>query len=216
MESNAASPWARRCTRRATRRSPWANGILRATRWIAVSITTSVISVAPVITSKATLRTQLPTPNHRAIIAGDLKLVSDWGRPWGLFNLTVDRTELHDLIKTQPEDSARLEKLWNDWAAKSKRRFTLPVVNPSIVIWGMPAKSASAAAPLTPIKMVSRESEEKSSRSDPENLRERHGQGIRAWFIRRHAGRGRRATHSHLQRHRTRQASIACPTCQRC
>ncbi len=49
--------------------------------------------------------------DHRAVIAGDLKLVSDWGRPWELFNLATDRTELRDLSKAQPEDAARLEKL---------------------------------------------------------------------------------------------------------
>lgn len=56
--------------------------------------------------------------DHRAVISGDLKLASDWGRPWELFNLATDRTELHDLTKTQPEQAARLEKRWNDWAEK--------------------------------------------------------------------------------------------------
>ena len=56
---------------------------------------------------------------HRAVIAGDLKLASDWGRPLELFNLATDRTELHDLSKTQPADAARLTKLWTDWAAKA-------------------------------------------------------------------------------------------------
>jgi arylsulfatase len=60
--------------------------------------------------------------DHRAVISGDLKLVSDWGRPWELFNLASDRTELHDLTKTQPEQAARLEKLWNDWAAQTATR----------------------------------------------------------------------------------------------
>ena len=56
---------------------------------------------------------------HRAVIAGDYKLASDWGRPWELFDLTADRTELHDLMKAQPAETARLNKLWSDWAAKS-------------------------------------------------------------------------------------------------
>jgi arylsulfatase len=60
--------------------------------------------------------------DHRAVIAGDLKLVSDWGRPWELFNLATDRTELHDLAKTQQDQAVRLEKLWNDWAAKTATR----------------------------------------------------------------------------------------------
>ena len=58
--------------------------------------------------------------DHRAVISGDLKLVSDWGRPWELFNLATDRTELHDLTKAQPEQAARLEKLWNVWGARTQ------------------------------------------------------------------------------------------------
>ena len=60
--------------------------------------------------------------DHRAVITGDMKLVSDWGRPWELFNLTTDRTELHDLKKVEPEHAARLEKLWSGWAAQTATR----------------------------------------------------------------------------------------------
>jgi arylsulfatase A-like enzyme len=60
--------------------------------------------------------------DHRAVIAGDMKLVSDWGRPWELFNLATDRTELHDLKKAEPEQAARLEKLWSGWAAQTATR----------------------------------------------------------------------------------------------
>ena len=57
--------------------------------------------------------------DHRAIITGDFKLASDWGRPWELFNLAMDRTELHDLTKIQPEQTARMENLWNQWSAQT-------------------------------------------------------------------------------------------------
>jgi arylsulfatase A-like enzyme len=60
--------------------------------------------------------------DHRAVISGDMKLVSDWGRPWELFNLASDRTELHDLTKAQPKQSASLEKLWNTWSAQTATR----------------------------------------------------------------------------------------------
>ncbi len=60
--------------------------------------------------------------DHRAVIAGDTKLVSDWGRPWELFDLATDRTELHDLSKAQPERAASLEKLWNEWSAQTATR----------------------------------------------------------------------------------------------
>ncbi len=61
--------------------------------------------------------------DHRAVIVGDLKLVSDWNRPWQLFNLSNDRTELNDLSREQPADFARLEKRWNDWAAVTATRL---------------------------------------------------------------------------------------------
>ena len=61
--------------------------------------------------------------DHRAVIAGDLKLVSDWGRPAQLFNLATDRTELHDLAKEQPADLARLETLWSQFASKTNARL---------------------------------------------------------------------------------------------
>jgi arylsulfatase A-like enzyme len=57
--------------------------------------------------------------DHRAIRVGDYKLASDWGRPYQLFNLAADRTELNDLSAVQPERARELEKMWTDWAAKS-------------------------------------------------------------------------------------------------
>jgi arylsulfatase A-like enzyme len=59
--------------------------------------------------------------DHRAVIAGDLKLVSDWGRPWELYDLAADRTELRDLAQLQPAQAACLAQLWDDWAARAKR-----------------------------------------------------------------------------------------------
>ena len=49
-----------------------------------------------------------------------MKLVSDWGRPWALYDLAADRTELRDLAPLQPAQAARLAQLWDDWAARAK------------------------------------------------------------------------------------------------
>jgi arylsulfatase len=57
--------------------------------------------------------------NHRAIISGPWKLASDWGQPWALFQLDTDRTELHDLLKQEPEPAQQLEKLWETWAKQA-------------------------------------------------------------------------------------------------
>lgn len=53
--------------------------------------------------------------DHRAVIAGDWKLVSDWGQPWSLFNLANDRTELRDRSKEQPAQFDKLTRLWTEW-----------------------------------------------------------------------------------------------------
>lgn len=57
-----------------------------------------------------------------AVIEGDLKLVSDWGRPFQLFNLATDRTELRDLASEQAAEVVRLKQLWQDWAANTTTR----------------------------------------------------------------------------------------------
>ncbi len=61
--------------------------------------------------------------DHRAVIAGDWKLVSDWNRPWELFNLKGDRTELNDLFAAQPEQAARMVKLYDEWAKENVTQF---------------------------------------------------------------------------------------------
>ncbi|MEI6713202.1 MAG: arylsulfatase [Verrucomicrobiota bacterium] len=61
--------------------------------------------------------------DHRAVIEGDVKLVSDWNRPWELYNLATDRTEMRDLAKVEPQIAARLEQRWKDWAAPLQLRL---------------------------------------------------------------------------------------------
>ncbi|MCL2648036.1 MAG: arylsulfatase [Phycisphaerales bacterium] len=46
----------------------------------------------------------------------DLKLVQEFGGPWELFDMTADRTEMHDLSKARPEDVKRLSTAWQAWA----------------------------------------------------------------------------------------------------
>jgi arylsulfatase A-like enzyme len=54
--------------------------------------------------------------DHRAVILNGYKLVSDWGRPWGLYNLAADRFETNDLSKQMPEKAKVLAALWEEWA----------------------------------------------------------------------------------------------------
>jgi arylsulfatase A-like enzyme len=55
--------------------------------------------------------------DHRALIQGDWKLVSDWNRPWALYHLATDRTELNDLSAREPERADRMVREWTAWWA---------------------------------------------------------------------------------------------------
>jgi arylsulfatase len=66
-----------------------------------------------------------PKPLHwehfgnRAIRDGDWKLVALDKRPWELYNLAADRTELNDLAAKEPDRARKLEAAWNDWARRA-------------------------------------------------------------------------------------------------
>jgi arylsulfatase len=53
---------------------------------------------------------------NQAIRDGEWKLVREDGRPWELFNMTRDRTELHDLAKAEPMRVAMMARDWQQWA----------------------------------------------------------------------------------------------------
>ncbi|MFW6163023.1 MAG: arylsulfatase [Planctomycetota bacterium] len=52
---------------------------------------------------------------NRAVIAGDWKLVSAFNRPWELYRLDTDRTELHDLADERPDKAKALDALYRRW-----------------------------------------------------------------------------------------------------
>ena len=54
--------------------------------------------------------------DHRAVILNGYKLLSDWGRPWGLYDLAADRFETKDLSKEMPEKTEALAALWDRWS----------------------------------------------------------------------------------------------------
>ena len=55
---------------------------------------------------------------NRAVRVGDLKLVSLSGRPWELYDMAVDREEMHDLAATRPADAKSLADRWEAWAVR--------------------------------------------------------------------------------------------------
>ena len=61
---------------------------------------------------------------NRAIRDGRWKLVAKAGRPWELYDLTDDRTELHDLAAEMPE---KVKQLADAWDAYAERADVLPL-----------------------------------------------------------------------------------------
>jgi len=54
---------------------------------------------------------------NAAVRQGHWKLVRIGGKgAWELYDMRMDRTEQHDLAKTQPAEVKRLSSLWNAWA----------------------------------------------------------------------------------------------------
>ena len=57
---------------------------------------------------------------NRAVRMGQYKLVSRFKQPWELYDMTKDRSELHDLAAEQPERVKELGKLYQAWAKRSQ------------------------------------------------------------------------------------------------
>ena len=56
---------------------------------------------------------------NKAIRQGDWKLVAEHGKPWQLFNLGNDRSELQDLAAEQPERVKQMLANWQSYARKT-------------------------------------------------------------------------------------------------
>lgn len=80
------------------------------------------ISLRPVFTGKPLKR---PAPlcweheGNRAIRDGKWKLVAKENQPWELYDLSKDRSELHDLSEIHPKKTQQLAAQWEAWAARS-------------------------------------------------------------------------------------------------
>jgi len=61
---------------------------------------------------------------NRAIRKGQWKLVAKENRPWELYNMDTDRTEMHDLADSRPDLVQQLDEDWSAWA---KRAHVLPL-----------------------------------------------------------------------------------------
>lgn len=57
--------------------------------------------------------------NARALRRGDWKLVARPGKPWELYDLSKDRTELHDLAAAEPQRVKAMAAEWERWAQRT-------------------------------------------------------------------------------------------------
>ena len=55
---------------------------------------------------------------NRAVRMGDWKLVRRYPGDWELYNMSQDRTELHDLAKQERERVSQMVKLYEDWTVR--------------------------------------------------------------------------------------------------
>lgn len=55
---------------------------------------------------------------HRAVRMGDWKLVSTYRKPWELYDLSADRTELNDLSGREPARAKTLQTEFEKWASR--------------------------------------------------------------------------------------------------
>ncbi len=60
---------------------------------------------------------------NRAIRDGRWKLVSRHGKPWELYDLEADRSELNDLASAEPAQAERLAAAWQAWADRANVRL---------------------------------------------------------------------------------------------
>ena len=53
--------------------------------------------------------------SNRALITGKWKLVSAFNRPWELYRLDLDRTEVNDLASQLPDKVSELDAAYRQW-----------------------------------------------------------------------------------------------------
>lgn len=78
------------------------------------------VSIVSTFASDSKLDREVPLfwqhESNKAIRDGEWKLVSSDHGLWELYNLSVDRTEMHDIADDHPQQVERLTKAWDQWA----------------------------------------------------------------------------------------------------
>ncbi|WP_231742532.1 arylsulfatase [Stieleria varia] len=60
---------------------------------------------------------------NAAVRIGQWKLVREYQKPWELYDLSHDRTELNDLSATESQRRAKMIAMWETWATQTGVRF---------------------------------------------------------------------------------------------
>lgn len=60
---------------------------------------------------------------NAAVRWGNWKLVREYQKPWELYDISIDRTEMNDLAAAQPDQRDKLIALWEAWAKKNEVAF---------------------------------------------------------------------------------------------
>ena len=80
------------------------------------------VSLVPAFSGESLARPQPLFWEHegnRAIRSGQWKLVAKENRPWELYDLSTDRTEMHNLSAEQPQRVQELSAQWDTYAARA-------------------------------------------------------------------------------------------------
>lgn len=80
------------------------------------------VSLLPTFAGQPLVRPQPIFFNHednRAVRDGQWKIVSLKGKPWELYDMTADRTELNDLAARQPDRVTKLAAQYDIWAKRT-------------------------------------------------------------------------------------------------
>lgn len=80
------------------------------------------VSLVPLLTAKEFKRSEPIFWEHegnRAVREGKWKLVAKEDKPWELYDMDADRTEMHDLSQKDPDRVREMSAKWDAYAAKS-------------------------------------------------------------------------------------------------
>ncbi|OPZ08998.1 MAG: Arylsulfatase [candidate division BRC1 bacterium ADurb.BinA364] len=76
----------------------------------------------------------------RAVRQGDWKLAANGAGPWELYDLSRDRNELDNLAARQPERTAAMAALWDEWAKRVGAKQQAADEKPKAARTAKPAK----------------------------------------------------------------------------